>query len=353
MTGKHTTVACATCHVNGQYATLPTTCVSCHLPDFQKTTTPNHVAAGFPQTCETCHNTIQWLGATFNHNATKFPLTGKHTTVACATCHVNGQYATLPTTCVSCHLPDYQATTSPNHVAAGFPQDCTLCHHTTQWPGATFNHSATKFPLTGKHTTVACLTCHVNNQYATLPTTCVSCHLPEYQTTTNPNHVAAGFPQTCETCHSTTQWPGATFDHNTTAFPLTGKHTTTACASCHINGVYKGTPTLCYSCHAPEYKSTTNPNHVAAGFPTTCETCHNTTQWPGATFNHTWFPITSGNHNVGCATCHTNSSNYTVFSCMTSGCHSQTTTDNHHKGVKGYVYNAINCYSCHPTGKGG
>ena len=252
---------------------------------------------------------------------------------------------------MSCHLPDYQATTSPNHVAAGFPQDCTLCHNTTQWPGATFNHSTTKFPLTGKHTTVACLTCHVNNQYATLPTTCVSCHLPEYQSTTNPNHVTAGFPQTCETCHSTTQWPGATFNHNTTAFPLTGKHTTTACASCHINGVYKGTPTLCYSCHTPEYKSTTNPNHVAAGFPTTCETCHNTTQWPGATFNHTWFPITSGNHKVACATCHTNSSNYTVFSCITSGCHSQTTTDNHHRQVRGYVYNSINCYSCHPTGR--
>ena len=147
---------------NGQYATLPTTCVSCHLPDYQKTTTPNHVAASFPQTCETCHNTTQWLGAVFNHNATKFPLTGKHTTVACATCHVNGQYATLPTTCVSCHLPDYQKTTTPNHIAASFPQTCETCHNTTQWLGAVFNHNTTKFPLTGKHTTVACA--HVPRQ---------------------------------------------------------------------------------------------------------------------------------------------------------------------------------------------
>ena len=152
---------CASCHVGGHYQGTVATCVGCHSKDFAATTNPNHVTAGFPQTCETCHNTTQWLGATFDHNMTKFPLTGKHTTVACATCHSNGQYATLPTTCVSCHLPDYQKTTTPNHVAASFPQTCETCHSTTQWLGAVFDHNTTKFPLTGKHTTVACATCHI------------------------------------------------------------------------------------------------------------------------------------------------------------------------------------------------
>ena len=308
LTGKHSTTTCAQCHANGQYATLPTTCVSCHLPDYQMTKAPNHVAASFPQTCETCHNTTQWLGATFDHNTTKFPLTGKHTAVACATCHTNGQYATLPTTCVSCHLPDYQKTTTPNHVAASFPQTCETCHNTTQWLGAVFDHNTTKFPLTGKHTSVACATCHTNGQYATLPTTCVSCHLPDYQKTTTPNHVAAGFPQTCETCHSTTQWLGAVFNHNATKFPLTGKHTTVACATCHVNGQYATLPTTCVSCHLPDFQKTTTPNHVAAGFPQTCETCHNTIQWPGAVFDHntTKFPLTGKHTTVACATCHVN-----------------------------------------------
>ncbi len=356
LTGKHTTVTCTQCHASGQYASLATTCVSCHLAKYQATTNPSHVAAGFPQDCSLCHNTTQWPGATFNHSTTRFPLTGKHTTLTCMQCHSSGQYATLPTTCVSCHLAKYQATTNPNHVAAGFPQDCSLCHNTTHWPGATFNHSATRFPLTGKHTTLTCAQCHSSGQYATLPTTCVSCHLAKYQATTNPNHVAAGFPQDCSLCHNTTQWPGATFNHSTTAFPLTGKHTTTSCSQCHVNAVYKGTPKDCYSCHSAVYNTTSNPNHIAAGFPRTCDTCHTTTQWPGATFNHTGFPITTGAHKKGtwntCADCHANSTNYSIFTCTTA-CHPQATTNNKHSQVRNYIYNSTNCYGCHPSGKAG
>jgi hypothetical protein len=37
--------------------------------------------------------------------------------------------------------------------------------------------------------------------------------------------------------------------HNETAFPLDGRHRTVECASCHINHVYKGTPTRCFDCH--------------------------------------------------------------------------------------------------------
>jgi hypothetical protein len=253
-------------------------------------------------------------------------------------------------------LAKYQATTNPNHVAAGFPQDCSLCHTTAQWPGATFNHNTTRFPLTGRHTTLTCAQCHSSGQYATLPTTCVSCHLAKYQATTNPNHVTAGFPQDCSLCHNTTQWPGATFNHSTTAFPLTGKHTTVQCGQCHVNGVYRGTPKDCNSCHSAVYNSTTNPNHAAAGFPRTCDTCHTTTQWTGATFNHTWFPITTGAHKKGtwntCADCHTNSTNYAVFTCTTA-CHPQANTNNKHSGVRNYLYNSTSCYNCHPTGRGG
>ncbi len=89
----------------------------------------------------------------------------------------------------------------------------------------------TTFPLTGAHISVPCATCHVNNVFAGLSTACISCHLKDWQGTTNPNHAAAAFPQTCAICHTTTNWPGATFDHNTqTKFPLTGAHVNVACS---------------------------------------------------------------------------------------------------------------------------
>jgi hypothetical protein len=358
LTGAHTNVPCAQCHVNNQFAGTSTDCASCHLKDFTGATSPNHVAAGFPKTCGTCHNTTQWAGATFDHTAmTKFPLTGAHTAVACATCHVNSVFAGLSTACASCHLAKYNATTNPNHVAAGFPQDCSMCHTTTNWTGATFNHATTGFPLTGAHSTQACSACHVNNVFkGTLPN-CDACHIKEYQGATNPNHVSAGFPKDCSICHSTTNWTGATFDHTkNTKFPLTGAHTTVACSSCHVNNVFAGTPTDCYSCHQAQYNTVTNPNHLAAGFPKTCETCHTTAAWTGATFNHTWFPIYSGSHSgkwTTCGDCHSNSSDFSVFTCTSCHTHAQAQTDPHHTQVKGYVYNSINCYSCHPTGRAG
>jgi hypothetical protein len=188
--------------------------------------------------------------------------------------------------------------------------------------------------------------------YDGLNTACVSCHLADYNKTTNPNHVTSGFPQQCEVCHTTSGWTPASFDHSTTKFPLTGKHTSTPCASCHIGGQYSGTPTACYSCHKLEYDTTTNPNHRAAGFPQDCAVCHNTSTWSGATFNHT-FPIYTGKHKdkwTSCADCHTNSSNYQVFSCLGCHEHEKTKMDEEHRDVRNYVYDSAHCYQCHPQG---
>jgi hypothetical protein len=290
---------------------------------------------------------------TFNHNAfTSFPLTGAHANVPCEQCHVNGRFAGTPRDCASCHLADYQKTTNPNHAAAGFPQDCSVCHSTVNWMNAKFDHSTTGFPLTGAHQQLACATCHVGGNFALHSTACVSCHLADYSKTNNPNHQAAGFPQQCEICHTTTAWTPASFDHNRTPFPLTGAHVNVPCASCHINGQFAGTPTDCYSCHKTDYQGTTDPNHVAAGFPTTCQTCHTTTSWLGATFNHTWFPIPHNGIQL-CSDCHTNPSNYAVFSCTNCHTHNKTDTDQHHQDVQGYVYNSANCYQCHPNGRSG
>lgn len=353
LTGAHITVSCSQCHLNNRFAGTPSDCVSCHQADYNGSTNPNHKAAGFPQTCATCHTTAQWKGARFDHStASHFPLTGAHVNVACTQCHANNRFAGTPTDCASCHLNVFNGTTNPNHVTAGFPKDCSLCHTTTAWPGAKFDHSQTKFPLTGAHVSLTCNNCHSSGKYAGLGTSCVTCHLKDFNATTNPNHAAAGFPQDCQTCHSTTQWKGAVFDHSKTRFPLTGAHRTVTCVSCHIGGRYAGTPMDCYGCHRTVYETVSNPNHLSAGFPKTCETCHTTSTWTGATFNHK-FPIYSGTHRgkwTTCNDCHTNPANYTLFSCTNCHAHDKTPMDQKHSGVRNYVYNSVNCYACHPTG---
>lgn len=353
--GAHRTQSCETCHAGaatGAFTGLTATCVGCHASDYE-TAAVDHVALGFPTTCESCHGMSRWETAVFDHAPTRFPLTGAHAAVGCEICHVGGQFTPLDTACVSCHLPDYQQTTSPDHLAAGLPEDCTLCHSTSAWVGAGFMHELTRFPLTGAHVALTCETCHVGGQFTGLDTMCVGCHQDDFNQTTSPDHLAAGFSTACELCHNTSSWPGATFDHSTTRFPLLGAHTTATCTSCHVGDQFAGTPTDCYSCHSTEYQSVTDPNHTAAGFPTTCENCHGNTTWTGATFDHS-FPIYSGAHTPSrwnsCSTCHTNPSNYSVFSCLNCHEHSQASMDSHHSGVGGYVYESLSCYSCHPNG---
>ncbi|HLV88017.1 MAG TPA: hypothetical protein VKV39_13620 [Candidatus Sulfotelmatobacter sp.] len=367
LTGSHTVPprVCTDCHVNNNYNITNTTCVSCHQTDYNNATTPvAHASAGFPTTCEQCHDTVAWTDGTFNHASTGFTLTGSHTVPPrlCSDCHVNNNYNITTTTCVSCHQTDYNNATTPvNHVAANFPTTCDQCHDTVQWTDGTFNHASTGFTLTGAHTVPprACTDCHKGaSPYSLNSTACVTCHLTDYNGTTNPNHVTAGFPQQCDLCHDTTVWTDSTFNHNNTAFPLTGSHTVPPrqCTDCHVNGNYTTLPTTCVGCHQTDYNNTTNPGHSAQPqfFPTTCATCHNTTAWTGATFNHTQytpFPTTHGSANGVCATCHTNSNDYSVFQC--TGCHGGNNAANfHHENVPGYVYNSVNCYQCHQSGHG-
>jgi hypothetical protein len=185
----------------------------------------------------------------------------------------------------------------------------------------------------------------------------MACHMPAYIATTSPPHQAAAFPTVCDACHTTVTWSRSTFNHAATAFPLTGAHLAIQCTACHGDGVYKGKPTTCVSCHLTDYNATNNPAHAAAGFPTDCASCHTTATWLGATFNHdaTFFPIYSGAHQgrwSSCATCHTNAANYVVFSCI-NGCHGQSGTNSNHRGVSGYRYDSQACYSCHPRGRAG
>ncbi len=350
LTGAHIPLSCEQCHKNEQYK-ISTNCDSCHLTDYNNTKDPNHQAAGFPQDCTLCHTTAQWKSATFDHNKTRFPLAGAHASADCQSCHAGGQYATLSTACVSCHLNDYNGAADPKHAAAGFPQDCTLCHSVTQWKGAVFDHSKFRFPLTGAHASAACQSCHSSGQYSSLSTSCASCHLTDFNGTKDPSHPAAGFPQDCALCHTTNTWAGATIDHSKFKFPLTGAHTSVACQSCHASGQYATLSTACASCHLNDYNGTTNPSHASAALPQDCSLCHSTAPgWGGAKYDHTAgtkFPLTGAHTSLVCNQCHA-SGQYAGLSTACTSCHTsdynKTTSPSH--ATSGFP---TECSTCHTT----
>ena len=93
------------------------------------------------------------------------------------------------------------------------------------------------------------------------------------------------------------------FNHMSTGFPLTGVHTNVDCETCHVGGVFKGTPTACSGCHSPGRRVVAtfkSANHIVTN--AACETCHtNSVSFLGARFNHI------GVQPKACATCHNGS----------------------------------------------
>jgi hypothetical protein len=401
LTGNHqmapagATTNCNQCHVANNYNITSTACYPCHTTDWNNTQTlggavPNHITSGFPQTCDTCHDTILWTDSTFNHNNTGFPLTGLHATaVQCAQCHTTaagGYNLPAPSGCgdANCHAADYSGTNNPVHSAAGTtfgPANCANCHSTAAaFTTTSWSHNSTPWPLTGNHqmapagAATNCNQCHVGNNYGLSTGDCwnSNCHTTDWNSTATlggavPNHVAANFPTSmCATCHDTMAWADGKFDHSTTGWALTGGHVVPtaggaqACTDCHVSNNYSLTSanTACYGCHLAQWNSTQTlggsvPNHISAGYPTTCDSCHTTTNWLGATFNHTYFPIP--HHGSACADCHQVSTDYSQFTCInchTTTAHQQTQTNNQHGGVNGYTYGPTTCYNCHKNGGG-
>ncbi len=322
LTGKHASLDCGACHTGSRtiadLKATQTNCFACHQKD------DTHKGA-FGQNCAACHNTTDWKQATFDHATTAFPLTGAHSLVDCTKCHVNNVFKGTPTDCFACHQKD-------DHHQGAFGQDCAACHTTAAWLPASFDHSKSAFPLTGAHTTVDCVKCHVNNVFKGTPTDCFACHQKD-------DHHQGAFGQDCAACHTTSAWLPASFDHSKSAFPLTGAHLNVDCTKCHVNNVFKGTPTACSACH-------TDPPIHKDLFGLDCASCHNTTAWLPATFNlaHT-FPLNHGGANANCQTCHpTSLASYTCYTC-----HANIKNDRRHAGFA----NLDNCIACHPNGRGG
>src|SRR5690606_17683160 len=134
-------------------------------------------------------------------------------------------------TCATCH-GDENA-----HERQFERRDCAVCHTETEWTEApAFDHADARYPLTGRHRSVECASCHPARggvvQYRGVEhTQCTSCH-------TDPH--LGGQGAACATCHTTDGWRsfGAgfdpeRFDHASTRFPLRAAHARIDCGACH------------------------------------------------------------------------------------------------------------------------
>jgi nitrate/TMAO reductase-like tetraheme cytochrome c subunit len=341
--------SCTECHTNSaSYAEF--SCTTCHEHNQSEMDDEHGGVNGYSyksNLCYSCHPTGRESGA-FNHSSTGFSLLGVHATTDCIGCHADG-FANTSSACVDCHQPDYTQTSNPNHQNLSLAVTCADCHTSDpDWQPASFPVHSEFYALAGAHATIAndCAVCH-NGNYTTTEITCYGCHTENYNSTTDPNHQASGFPTDCASCHTTNNWEGASFDHNTTGFALTGAHTATSCVDCHA-GNYTNTPSTCFDCHDENYNSTTDPNHQASGFPTDCASCHTTNNWEGASFNHdaTGFALTGAHTATSCVDCHagnyTNTPN-TCYECHTDNYNS--TTDPNHLAANF----PTDCESCHTT----
>jgi hypothetical protein len=354
--GAHRTADCIQCHKSEnpvRFDVPGIECIDCHSADYTSAKNPDHVASGISKECSTCHkvNAFQWGGSGYNHDF--FPLLQGHSAVNCNQCHTSGVFTGLSKECVTCHQADYNGAKNPDHAQAKFTTVCTSCHTLAPgWKPANFDHS--KFPLTLGHSVPVCTDCHTGGNYTSTPTDCYACHVSDFNSAKNPDHVASGFAKTCLTCHTTNPgWKPATFNHS--KFPLTLGHAGVNCIDCHKGGNYTTTPTDCYACHKADYDKTTNPGHAKLSFATTCTQCHTTNPgWKPATYTQhdtQSFRIYSGKHKgtwATCTECHTNPAAYASYTCISCHEHNQTDMDSEHRGQSGYSYNSTACFTCHP-----
>ena len=130
-------------------------------------------------------------------------------------------------------------------------------------PGAAAAASITTAcsPLVGVHATQGCATCHMNNVFKGTPRDCVGCHQPI--TTRAESEPRVGRVPDDLRDVSQADRPHLVerrrFNHNERVRRWSACTPSQACATCHVNNVYQGTPRDCVGCHQPQYNATREP----------------------------------------------------------------------------------------------
>jgi hypothetical protein len=259
-------------------------CLACHLKkDVHK--------GRYGEKCETCHGETVWKTLKFDHERdTGFRLREAHSKIKCDACHTGKLYVDkTPKDCNGCH-----AKKDVHRGSLGTA--CESCHLESNWKKTTFDHDRnTKYPLRGRHASIACKTCHLDGTFRQkLATQCLACHKKDDR------HAGQEGPE-CERCHSETSWKTTDFDHGRSNFPLTGRHLAVKCDACHASPKFKDARKECVACHV---KQDVHKRRLG----TDCAACHNARDWRIWDFNHdkrTHFVLDGAHRKVDCVKCHT------------------------------------------------
>ncbi len=330
---------CKSCHEPFEKSSQTTLCLACHkdIAADRKSKRGFHglrpdALTGECKHCHTDHkgrdtNIVQLDRELFTHRFADFELLGAHKSLRCESCHKAGRkYREAPRLCSECHKAD-----EPHKGRLG--TDCQGCHNNESWRSVkSFDHSKTRFPLTGPHAKVECQICHTGEHYKGVTTVCSACHQLQ--------DVHGGrYGAKCDTCHQPKTWDAIRFDHDRqTKFPLRGGHASAKCDACHKGDLYQDKlATTCVSCHKKD-----DPHKGQLG--TKCERCHSETGWrKTVAFDHdlTHFPLIGLHGLVPCEECHRTPS-FKDTSTQCADCHK----DTHHEGRLG-----PKCATCHnPNG---
>lgn len=344
------TTQCATCHEFG--TSTPTfKCLDCHKEIAQALAAKHGYHARLQmenpngRDCVHCHlehngqdfHLIHWEKPVkeFDHTLTGYPLEGKHAGLACEKCHTPANMAPavrdvikmkdltrsffgLSPNCATCH-------SDPHKGQLG--KDCKSCHNTTDWKqAAQFDHSKTRYPLTGLHLNVACEKCHKPAvpggpaRYRGLKFgECIDCHVDPHK---------GSFKERCESCHTTSSWKkvqmAGQFDHSKTRYLLVGAHATVACTACHVGGDFKKPLRFdtCAGCHTPDPHKGQFADRPKKG---ECAECHTVDGWRPSLFGvkehaTSKYPLEGKHAEVACAKCHLPAGKDTVYKVKFAAC---------------------------------
>ena len=313
-------------------------CLECHREIAGELHQQRGLHATFPQegaegaACVKCHsdhngekfNLLHWdpTAKGFDHAKTGYALDGKHAGVSCRSCHqaryiAPQSHALLGTKDLSRTwlgvAPECAACHEDKH-GGRFGANCEQCHSTAGWKSAKideqhFNHTKTRFQLTGAHLSTACQKCHTAGddgrpRYNGIAfAACVDCHSDPHK---------GEFKQGCDSCHNTVTWKKSNFTtafvHAHTAFPLLGKHLGVGCLKCHHSANFK-LPLAhanCADCHNPDPHGGQFAKRADGG---RCESCHTVKGWSPGTFTaadhaRTGFALVAPHAKAKCADCH-------------------------------------------------
>ena len=337
--GGHEKIACEKCHQrtsdaagqNVQFKGIRhEDCTPCHRDPHR---------AAFESSCKSCHNVTGWkstrAASSFDHDKAKFPLRGKHTGLACGSCHKGTDFKqpVVHELCGDCHRKDPHG---GQFATATGTADCSKCHTADGFKSSSFDvakHASTAFPLTGKHELVTCARCHAphgaETRYRIDGQRCANCHTDAHQ-----GQFAQDRRNACEECHSVAGFLPTIFllaKHGSTRFPLHGAHAAVACDDCHAGehaldtaqkaGSSAGTSRVsrarfrfsyltCTACHEDLHKGRFAKRMAAAGVDgqsLSCAACHSTKAWqdiPGFDHSSTSFVLDGAHKGASCAACH-------------------------------------------------